>query len=56
MENYLAGVGVQPLGCFELPVQVVFPLRTLKRELQRRIGPAIRVHSRLFVVHKHKMP
>ncbi len=35
MENYLAGVGVQPLGCFELPVQAVFPLRTPKRELQR---------------------
>jgi len=28
MENYLAGVGVQPLGCFEFPVQAVFPLPT----------------------------
>jgi len=30
-----AGVGVQPLGCFELPIQAVFPLRTLQWELQQ---------------------
>ncbi len=31
MENYLAGVRVQPLGCFELPIQAVFPLRIVPK-------------------------